>query len=207
VGVKYLIRNNDYNWAFTAIFGAWIAYEAQAVISINQLGVGVWGWTLMGLIVGIEFNSRSKAIEVETSSNQNRGRIVRKTKEKSFVSSPQTPGAAVGLAFGLIIALPYFNADHNYRAATATADAQTIVDAALAHPEDLVRTLTTANALSDSNIGDRALELARHVVEENPDYHKAWQLIFKLEPMGSQAKLDAMAKLNALNPKVPPLKE
>jgi len=103
--------------------------------------------------------------------------------------------------------LPYFNADHNYRAATATADAQTLVDAALAHPEDLVRTLTAANALSDSNIPDKALNLARHVVQENPDYHKAWQLIFKLEPMGSQAKLEAMAKLNALNPQVPPLKE
>ena len=206
VGVKYLIRNKEFNWAFAAIFGAWIAYEAQSVISINQLGVGVWGWTLMGLIVGMEFNSRSKPTESPTNT-QNRGRIVRKSKEKSFISSPQALGAVIGLAFGLMIALPNFSADRNYRLATATADAQTLVDASLAHPEDLVRTLSSANALAASNINDRALALARHIVEESPNYHAAWQLIFRLEPMGSPAKLEAMTKLNELNPRVTPLKE
>ena len=206
VGVRYLMRNKEFNWAFAAIFGAWIAYEAQSVISINQLGIGVWGWTLMGLIVGMEFNSRNKPAEVESINNQNRGRIVRKTKEKSFISSPQTLGAVIGLAFGLMIALPNFAADRNYRSATATADAQTLVDASLASPEDLVRTLTAANALAASNINDRALALARHVVEESPNYHAAWQLIYRLEPVGSPAFLEAMAKLNELNPKVPPLK-
>ena len=206
VGVKYLMRNKDFNWAFAAIFGAWIAYEAQSVISINQLGVGVWGWTLMGLIVGMEFNSRNKHAEVEPANTQNRGRIVRKTKEKSLISSPQTLGAVIGLAFGLMIALPNFAADRNYRSATATADAQTLVDAALAHPKDLVRTLTAANALAASNINDRALALARHVVEESPNYHAAWQLVLRLEPVGSPAYLEAIAKLNELNPKVPALK-
>jgi O-antigen ligase len=206
VGVKYLMRNKEFNWAFAAIFGAWIAYEAQSVISINQLGIGVWGWTLMGLIVGMEFNSRNKPTESPINI-QNRGRIVRKNKEKNFISSPQTLGAVIGLAFGLMIALPNFSADRNYRLATATADAQTLVDASLANPEDLVRTLSSANALAASNINDRALALARHIVEESPNYHAAWQLIFRLEPMGSSAKLEAMAKLNELNPKVTPLKE
>ena len=207
VGVKYLMRNKEFNWAFAATFGGWIAYQAQSVISINQLGVGVWGWILMGLIVGMEFNSRGTSAETKPENTQNRGRIVRKTKEKSFVSSPQTLGAVIGLAFGLMIALPNFNADHNYRVATATADAQTLIDASLASPEDLVRTLSSANALAASNINDRALDLARHIVKESPNYHAAWQIIFRLEPMGSPAKLEAMAKLNELNPKVTPLKE
>jgi O-antigen ligase len=205
VGVKYLMRNKDFNWAFAAIFGAWIAYQAQSVISINQLGNGVWGWILMGLIVGMEFNSRIKPTEAPINT-KNRGRTVRKAKEKSLASSPQMLGAVVGLAFGLMIALPNFSADHNYRAATATADAQTLVDAALAQPEDLVRTLTAANALAASNINDRALFLARHVVQKNPNYHEAWRLIYRLEPVGSPAYLEAIAKLNELNPKVPPLK-
>ena len=206
VGVKYLMRNKDFNWAFAAIFGAWIAYEAQSVISINQLGVGVWGWTLMGLIVGMEFNTREKSVIVEPNNTQNRGRIVRKSKEKRFISSPQTMGAAVGLIFGLLIAFPNFNADHNYRAATATKDAQTLIDASLAHPEDLVRTLSSANALEASNLKEQALKLARHVVEESPNYHAAWQTILRLEPAGSPASLEAIVKLNELNPKVPPLK-
>ena len=206
VGLKYLMRNKDFNWAFAAIFGAWIAYEAQSVISINQLGVGVWGWTLMGLIVGMEFNTRDKSAITEPTNSQNRGRTVRKSKEKSFFSSPQTWGAAIGLAFGLLIAIPNFNADHNYRAATATKDAQTLIDASLARPEDLVRTLSSANALEASNIKDKALTLARHIVDVSPQYHAAWQTILRLEPVGSPGYLEAIAKLNELNPKVPPLK-
>jgi O-antigen ligase len=206
VGIKYLIRNKEFNWAFAAIFGAWIAYEAQSVISINQLGVGVWGWTLKGLIIGMEFNSREKPTKAEPASNQNRGRIVRKTKDKSSISSPQMLGAVFGLIFGLIIALPNFSADRNYRVAAASGDAQTLVDASLAKPEDLVRTLSSANALAASNINDRALALARHIVEVSPNYHAAWQLIYRLEPAGSPAFLEAMAKLNELNPQVPPLK-
>lgn len=205
-GVKYLSRHKEFNWAFVAVFGAWIAYQAQSVISINQLGVGVWGWIFMGLIVGMEFNSRKKSAEQSSVNDQNRGRIVRKNKEKSLFSSPQTLSAIIGLVFGLVIALPNFNADHNYRAATATANAQTLIDASFAHPEDLVRTFSSANALAASNINDRALALARHIVEESPNYHAAWQLIFRLEPIGSPAYLEAVAKLNELNPNVPPIK-
>jgi hypothetical protein len=160
----------------------------------------------MGLIVGMEYNSRNKPDEVEPTNTQNRGRIVRKTKEKSFVSSPQTLGAVVGLIFGLLIALPNFSADRNYRVAAASGDAQTLVDATLAKPEDLVRTLSSANALAASNINDRALALARHIVEVSPNYHAAWQVILRLEPVGSPAYLEAVAKLNELNPKVPPIK-
>jgi hypothetical protein len=43
-------------------------------------------------------------------------------------------------------------------------------------------------------------------VEVSPNYHAAWQLIYRLEPVGTPAFLEAMAKLNELNPKVPPLK-
>jgi hypothetical protein len=154
----------------------------------------------------MEFNTRDKSAITEPTNSQNRGRTVRKSKEKSFFSSPQTWGAAIGLAFGLLIAIPNFNADHNYRAATATKDAQTLIDASLARPEDLVRTLSSANALEASNIKDKALTLARHIVDVSPQYHAAWQTILRLEPVGSPGYLEAIAKLNELNPKVPPLK-
>ena len=205
-GVRYLIRNKDFNWAFAAIFGAWIAYQAQSVISINQLGVGVWGWTLMGLIVGMEFNSRDKSTDSKPVFTEDRGRNVRKPKQKGFISSPQTIGAVIGLVFGLMIALPNFMADRNYRAATISMDAQILINASLAHPEDLVRTVSSASALAKSNLNAQALALAHHVVQENPNYHSAWQLIFNLEPVGSKERIEAMNKLNELNPQVPPLK-
>ena len=36
------------------IFSAWVGFQAQSIISINNLGLAVWGWTLGGLIIGLE---------------------------------------------------------------------------------------------------------------------------------------------------------
>lgn len=36
-----------------AVFGAWIAYQVQSAISIDNLGIAVWGWTLGGVLVGL----------------------------------------------------------------------------------------------------------------------------------------------------------
>ena len=62
-----------------AIFGAWIAYQVQSLISIDNLGIAVWGWSLGGVLVGLaqpEFvervviNSRRRARKVEQSNYQ-----------------------------------------------------------------------------------------------------------------------------------------
>ncbi len=37
---------------FMAIAMSWVAYQVQASVSINQIGVGVWGWILGGALVG-----------------------------------------------------------------------------------------------------------------------------------------------------------
>jgi O-antigen ligase len=36
-----------------ALIGAWAAYELQSMISIDNLGISVWGYLLAGAIVGI----------------------------------------------------------------------------------------------------------------------------------------------------------
>ena len=35
------------------IFGSWVAYEAQSIISLDDLGVATWGYILGGAVVGI----------------------------------------------------------------------------------------------------------------------------------------------------------
>jgi O-antigen ligase len=50
--IRVLRRESAYNWKFTAVFVAWFTYQLQSLISVNQLGLGVWGWTLAGLLIG-----------------------------------------------------------------------------------------------------------------------------------------------------------
>jgi len=50
-------RSRDFDVAFASIVAAWTAYQAQSVISINQLGIGIWGWSLSGLLIGYELTT------------------------------------------------------------------------------------------------------------------------------------------------------
>jgi O-antigen ligase len=40
------------------IFSAWLTYQAQSVVSIENIGLGVWGWLLGGMIVGLARKSQ-----------------------------------------------------------------------------------------------------------------------------------------------------
>jgi tetratricopeptide (TPR) repeat protein len=62
-GIKRL--KGDRRVLLTGIYAAWLAYLAQAVVSIENLGMAAWGWVLGGAIVGI---SKFKIDDLPTSS-------------------------------------------------------------------------------------------------------------------------------------------
>jgi O-antigen ligase len=41
---------------FATFFGAWLTYLAQAIISIDNIGVAIWGWVLGGAVVGLSYH-------------------------------------------------------------------------------------------------------------------------------------------------------
>ena len=42
---------------YLAIFSGWLAFQAQSIISIDNIGIAVWGWLLGGLLVGLGSNT------------------------------------------------------------------------------------------------------------------------------------------------------
>ena len=60
-GIKALRANSGTNQLLIAgIFSAWLAYEAQSIISIDNIGISVWGWLLGGAIIGLSIvNNKS----------------------------------------------------------------------------------------------------------------------------------------------------
>jgi O-antigen ligase len=41
---------------FLGLFGAWISFQAQSLISIDNIGISVWNWVLSGFLVGLCLN-------------------------------------------------------------------------------------------------------------------------------------------------------
>ena len=45
------IRRGAHKYLSASIFASWIAFQAQSMISIDQLGLTVWGWILTGALI------------------------------------------------------------------------------------------------------------------------------------------------------------
>ena len=43
-----------------AIFSAWISYQSQSIISIENIGLAIWGWTFAGILIAINFRLKFK---------------------------------------------------------------------------------------------------------------------------------------------------
>ena len=54
-GIRNLTGNN--RLYLVAIFSAWIAFHAQSLISIDNIGISIWGWVLGGSIVGLSVSA------------------------------------------------------------------------------------------------------------------------------------------------------
>jgi O-antigen ligase len=49
---------------FAGIFSAWVAFHAQSLVSIDNLGISIWGWVLGGSIIGLSV-SVNTPVEVD----------------------------------------------------------------------------------------------------------------------------------------------
>ena len=78
VGFK-LIKDSDSNQRILSLglLSAWIAFQAQSVISIDNIGISVWGWLLTGAIFGLASRRelQNNSIEPSKSAKINKNQV------------------------------------------------------------------------------------------------------------------------------------
>ena len=52
----------DEQKAVLLLLSAWIGFQAQSLISIDNIGISIWGWVLGGAIIGLSINSNKKDV-------------------------------------------------------------------------------------------------------------------------------------------------
>ena len=202
--IKYTKKNKQFNWAYAGLVGAWFGYEAQCLISINQIGLAVWGWLLMGALVGIEFSSRKIELRLNENIKQQQSlkKSIGKTENLSSIISLGILGACIGLS----VTLPVFIADANFRSGLQSKSAEKFIAATLASPRDNSRMIQAAQVLAKSNLIDQAKTITNLVLQDNPRFYNAWELKLQLEdPMkdpNSKIAAEIKRKMHELNPKI-----
>ena len=66
---RYLLSKSNPNPEFVSvIFSGWIAYQIQGLVSIDNIGLSVWGWALTGLLIAStsaeQFNANPLSLSI-----------------------------------------------------------------------------------------------------------------------------------------------
>jgi hypothetical protein len=203
--IKVTLRNRKYDAVFVTLTTAWLCYQLQSIISINQIGLAVWGWLFGGALIAYEIATRPKVDESQNVRDKGKGaRVVKKKQGETVFTS--TLIAGVGAVIGLLIAVPPYSADAKWRTALGSQDAQK-VEAALIpgylNPANSYKYANAVQLLEGSKLYDLALKYAQIGVQFNPDNFDAWRALYLITKSSSEEKALALENMKRLDPKNP----
>jgi O-antigen ligase len=197
--VLVMRRSKSYDPLFVAIAGVWIGYQAQSLISLNQIGVASWGWAFTGALVAYELSTRP---EGDVSKNVPAQKEGKKKNQISQVLSPQMT-FFLGAGIGLLVLLPPFLSDSKWVSALNSHDLTQIESAmkvsyfAPANTNKYIKTI----ALYDSaNLFDQAHTLNLKALEFNPDAFYLWKALYLRSNSTAPEKAKALINLHRLDP-------
>ena len=200
--VKVTKRTAGFDPVFAGLVAVWIAYQAQSIISLNQLGLAVWGWIISGLIIGYEINTR----EAEVVQRQ-----TPKGKSASALAAQKVmPATAVGIFLGMLVGLalgiPTLNTASKYKTGLESGDAATVQRIASIWPQDASRSAQIALILNENKLPDQALAVVEDAKGRFPDSYDVWKVLASL-PNAPAADIEAAkAQMKRLDPHNPELK-
>ena len=203
--VRIVKRNDGINAYFLATVGAWVAYQTQSLISINQLGLAIWGWVLSGLIIGYEINTRvSEKTQSVPISRKQKGNKAKSSAQP--LSSRTAISVFAGVLIGVLVAGPLFIANARFFSAIKANDIKAVESAGYSAPKDERRIFMLAGIFRNAKLDDQAVRVLREATVEYPDSFDLWTLWTTI-PAASPADLaTAKAQLKRLDPFNPAFK-
>lgn len=196
--IRYISKAKKYDPTFSAIFAGWVAYQAQSLISINQIALATTGWILGGLIIGLEMQGRVR------NNLQRKG-----TSEivSNFSDDAKRPIALfIGLITGIVLSVLPMTSSIKFRSAVQSADPTRIQAAAYLPPLEPFRMFQVGKVLRDNELNKESLDVARAAVEIYPRSFDSWNLIYNSPIASESEKAKALAVLKQLDPFNPDFK-
>jgi len=201
--IKVTRRNRKYDALFVTLTTAWACYQLQSIISINQIGLAIWGWLFSGALIAYEIATRPKADETQNGQTKVKGaRVTTKKQSEAIVSS--TLLAGVGAVIGLLIAAPPYSADAKWRSALKSQDLKKIelaLEPRYLNPPNSYKYANAVQILESSKLFELAHKYAEIGVQFNPDNFDAWRVFYLITNSSQEEKTIALKNMKRLDPK------
>jgi O-antigen ligase len=200
--IGFIRRGTITNPVILSSSATWIAYQIQSLVSINQIGVGVWGWIFSGILIGL------KQTEISISStSQSKAKISNfKDLKGKTVPASITLYAFAGGALGVILAFPPLYADSAYRTAANSGQFESIYSATKMigstefHSELLLEYSMKRNLESEIRL------VADDLLKDYPRNFFAWRLLSVATTGTEEERQSALERARELDPFNPELR-
>ena len=196
---KVIKRSREFNAGFVGLVAGWVAFQAQSIISINQIGLALWGWVLSGLIIGYEINTRGGEVVDEK-------KVSKKASQPVQASASTTLAMFIGLVIGVLIGMPPYLASARYKGALETGNPNVIREAAYIWPLDASRMIQVSMTLNENKLEDQAIVVSLDATKSFPDNYGVWSTLYAMKDASEQQKTQALAQMKRLDPLNPDLK-
>ena len=194
--IKLTLIQKDFNFIKVGLIVTWICYQVQSIISINQIGLAVWGWVTGGALIAYEFSTRA-------SQGEESSRLVsRKAIKNNPLISPQML-AGIGMVVGILIAIPPLSGDIKWREALKSQNAD-LVTAALTpsymSPASSNLYINATQIFEQSDLPALAYKYGKLSTEFNPDHFDSWRFLYALKNSTPEDRKLAKENLIRLDP-------
>ncbi len=201
--IKVLKADKKFDSNFVALVGAWVGYNAQSIISLNQIGLAIWGWILSGAIIGYSLRLNEK---VQRGPSKSHKRKSAADMARRKISPTSSVAVFLGILIGIAAGMPPYLASAKYKTALETGDPVTIQQAAYIWPLESTRMIQVAMTLNDNKLEDQGLKVALDAVERFPDNYGVWSTLNSMNKATEAQKAQALAQMKRLDPLNPNLK-
>jgi O-antigen ligase len=200
--IRFIKSESQFDPYFAAIASVWFAYQIQALVSINQIGVGVWGWILSGALIGYGQLSRKASKQQDSAAREPASK---KSYRGAQLSAKDSVAAISGFALGLLIAAPPVSADIGYRTANLTGDIARITTAVNKLGGTQFHKELALDFAMRNNREAEVGSLAKALVLEYPRSFFGWRVLSVLTASTPEERELALIKARELDPFNPEL--
>jgi hypothetical protein len=170
----------------------------QSIVSINQIGLAVWGWLSGGALISYEIATRGTSLTPNLNPTSPKGRSIRSRSDSSVSKLVEV---AVFSLIGFLIAFPPFLNDVNWRKGLESRSFDQLQHAAIKWPYDQVRMNSIALIFEGNGFSKEAREIVEKAIEINPDSFDSWKALSVLATTTPEEKANAIAQMRRIDPR------
>lgn len=196
--IKMIRRHKEFDGTLAVLVVGWGGYQLQSIISINQIGLAVWGWVLSGAVLAYERATRDEVMG-DAREQLRQSKIVR----SQSVQPKLILVSSVSALIGLLVALPPLSSDAKWRGAQLVRSVPALeasMQASYFNPQNSNKFINNIQILESSGLFELSHKYALQAVDWNSEDFYLWKILYLISASTPEEKSKAISNMKRLDP-------